>query len=339
MSTNGGLLKYIKNLNLVIIFLISSINISFLQILISPLKLINKSKYDDVIGYSKSAFSKLLILVNNSSTIRLYNYKAINKKSIIISNHQLYTDWLYLWCLLYKLNINHDKLIIILKNSLKHIPILGWGMQFFNFIFLKRNWSKDETTLNNQLGSISDDNFTLLLFPEGTTLSNESRPRSIRYTEKIGVKDFDYLLYPRVTGLLASIRALKHNNLVDIIDTTIAYPNIPKDIYGQDYYSLKSIFFNNNFPDIIHMHMNSYSLEDIPIDNDENFTKWLLSRWQEKEKRLELFEKSNTLDETDDYEDISITFNRPLMHTLDAFIWFVPMILTWLIYKLIVNLL
>ncbi|PLW06794.1 hypothetical protein PCANC_26877, partial [Puccinia coronata f. sp. avenae] len=44
--------------------------------------------------------------------------------SIIMANHQIYADWLYIWSLAYLADI-HSALIIILKASLKWVPIVG----------------------------------------------------------------------------------------------------------------------------------------------------------------------------------------------------------------------
>ena len=53
---------------------------------------------------------------------------------VLMANHQLYTDWMYLWWIAYT-NKMHGRIYIILKESLKNLPIFGWGAQFYNFIF------------------------------------------------------------------------------------------------------------------------------------------------------------------------------------------------------------
>ncbi|TIA74824.1 hypothetical protein E3P81_02854 [Wallemia ichthyophaga] len=316
-----------------VIFVIATLNINLVQIFSSPFKLISKSIYTSIIDYSKASFSKFLVILlnlqGNGSVVRVYNPVTVQPQSVIFSNHQLYTDWIYIWTLLYKLESNADHLIIILKHSLKHIPILGWGMQFFNFIFLRRSWAVDNKTLSNQLHQLSANSnpYTLLLFPEGTTISNDSRPKSNNFTKKIGVEDFHHLLYPRVTGLLHSLRSLSHNPNLQVIDSTLAYPDIPPGVYGQDWYTLKNTFLRRISPDIIHLHMSSWKLCDIPIHSDDLFTSWLLQRWHEKEQRLRVFQESHTLDPSGKYQDIPLNLTHPLAHTLDAFIYFVPIIL------------
>lgn len=46
---------------------------------------------------------------------------------VIMSNHQAYTDWMYMWILSCYTG-NAAGLVILLKASLKHVPVVGWGM-------------------------------------------------------------------------------------------------------------------------------------------------------------------------------------------------------------------
>lgn len=46
---------------------------------------------------------------------------------VIMANHQAYTDWMYLWILACYCG-HAEGLTILLKASLKHVPVVGWGM-------------------------------------------------------------------------------------------------------------------------------------------------------------------------------------------------------------------
>lgn len=46
------------------------------------------------------------------------------RRDIIISNHQLYLDWIYIWCIMVPL-VRAGSVKIILKRSLMNIPIIG----------------------------------------------------------------------------------------------------------------------------------------------------------------------------------------------------------------------
>lgn len=102
-------------------------------------------------------------------------------------------------------------------------------------------------------------------------------------------------------------------NTLQLLDVTIAYPGIPRDGYGQDYYTLQSIYGRGIPPPIIHMHLRSDSVKhNIPIGRDsltqshttgaeateeekKEFEQWLLARYRQKDEQMELFHSEGKL--------------------------------------------
>jgi len=109
-----------------------------------------KSKYHTLIEWTKGSFAKVLVTMtqffapsdlivsfrdaegnlidpapfaelDEEGFVRKLN---LPKRSIWISNHQVYTDWLYLWILAYFCDFE-ENIIIIMKESLKWVPIVG----------------------------------------------------------------------------------------------------------------------------------------------------------------------------------------------------------------------
>lgn len=130
----------------------------------------------------------------------------------------------------------HGHIYIILKESLKYIPVIGPGMMFFNFIFLARNWVKDKPRFAHRLSKLNKiksnpegtslDPMWLLLFPEGTNLSDNGRKASAKWAEKSGQEDMNHQILPRSTGMLFCLQELK--DTVDwVYDCTVAYEGIP----------------------------------------------------------------------------------------------------------------
>ncbi|KAA1110654.1 hypothetical protein PGT21_028843 [Puccinia graminis f. sp. tritici] len=195
--------------------------------------------------------------------------------SIIMANHQIYADWLYVWSLAYLADI-HSALIIILKASLKWVPLVGPAMQMFSFIFLNRSWATDKKDLTIQLDQLADQTYNptmsslnkigLLIFPEGTLVSPLTRPASKKYAEKCGVDDLKHCLLPRSTGSLFCMRALSQKIPdLKLIDLTIGYSGVPADGHGQDYYTLQSIFGYGRPPPKVHIHIKVIPVSEIPI--------------------------------------------------------------------------
>ena len=115
-----------------------------------------------------------------------------------------------------------------MKESLKKLPFVGWGMSLSKFIFLKRNWEQDKAGLANHLQSLSkaDEPMWLMFFPEGTNLAPSTREKSKNWADKNGIKDFQHVLLPRSTGLHFCL--LKLRETVDYVyDCTIAYEGVP----------------------------------------------------------------------------------------------------------------
>jgi lysocardiolipin and lysophospholipid acyltransferase len=61
---------------------------------------------------------------------------------VVMANHQAYTDWMYLW-ILACYSGHSTGVIILLKEGLKKIPVVGWGMVNLSFHISTRS---DHTT-------------------------------------------------------------------------------------------------------------------------------------------------------------------------------------------------
>jgi 1-acyl-sn-glycerol-3-phosphate acyltransferase len=86
---------------------------------------------------------------------------------IVISNHQIYTDWLYIWGLFSWMG-KSGNIKITLKKSLQLIPVVGLGMKLCGFIFISRKWNVDQSKFIRRIARLVDYKpFSLLIFPEG----------------------------------------------------------------------------------------------------------------------------------------------------------------------------
>ncbi len=66
-------------------------------------------------------------------------------------------------------------------------------MQFFNFIFLARSWASDRVQLSASLSTLGseaetqDNPLAFILYPEGTLVSQDTRPISKKFADKMGI--------------------------------------------------------------------------------------------------------------------------------------------------------
>jgi 1-acyl-sn-glycerol-3-phosphate acyltransferase len=125
-----------------------------------------------------------------------------------------------------------------LKESLKYIPVVGQGMMFYGFIFMARKWQSDKPRLQYRLqklktrlsgshsGNPQYDPMWLLIFPEGTNLSINTKTKSDAYGAKQSLPSFKHMILPRSTGLFFCLQQLR--GTVDYVyDSTIAYEGPP----------------------------------------------------------------------------------------------------------------
>lgn len=83
------------------------------------------------------------------------------------------------WYYAFHLNLNAD-LRVILKESLRSVPIYGWSMQIMMYIFLSRKREQDIPYIRRILSYLLCTGHapSLLLFPEGTDLNENNKKKS-----------------------------------------------------------------------------------------------------------------------------------------------------------------
>ncbi|KZM25297.1 uncharacterized protein EKO05_0000609 [Ascochyta rabiei] len=291
-------------------FLSGVLAISASQFLGAPLKLIDPQFYEGYMAYTKECFAILITCLTQwwaPTVVRVSGDSSmvgqlIQKKDgslqcnfadrmVLMANHQLYTDWLYIWWIAYTNNM-HGFIYIILKESLRNIPIIGWSAQFYNFIFLARNWEEDQRRFKKALARLNSATqpMWLIIFPEGTNLSATTREKSKAWAAKNNLQDMKHQLLPRSTGLRFCLNELK-DTTEWLYDCTIAYEGVPPGQFGQDIFTLRSTFFEGRPPKSVNMHWRRFHINDIPIQNTKAFEVWLRNRWREKDYMLEYFQK------------------------------------------------
>jgi 1-acyl-sn-glycerol-3-phosphate acyltransferase len=253
---HGGIVQLLRMLAFATWLNCCVVSIHATQLLGTPLYLINKDLYYAYMALTKQSFGLLIITLTqwfSPTIVRVSGDSSVRgqlrqsedgslemdfpERLVMIANHQIYTDWLYLWWIAYT-NRMHGHVYIILKESLKYIPIIGPGIMFYGFVFMARNWARDKPRLQHRLqklksrhggpmsGSESLDPMWLMIFPEGTNLSGNTRRKSANWAEKQGIGDFQYQLLPRSTGLLYCLQELR-GTLDWVYDCTVAYEGIP----------------------------------------------------------------------------------------------------------------
>ncbi|KAL8705144.1 MAG: hypothetical protein Q9201_001747 [Fulgogasparrea decipioides] len=281
------------------------------QFLGAPLYLINEDWYNAWIAFTKQSWGLLTTSMTQSwapTVVRVSGHKSVRgqllkttdgnllsnfpERLILIANHQIYTDWLYLWWIAYT-NGMHGRIYVVLKESLRRIPVIGWGMQFSQFIFLKRNWEKDKDRLAAHLQKLNSTLAPtwLMLFPEGTNLHPVTRKSSKKWADKNGIPDMQHQLLPRSKGLQFCIQQLR-KTVPYVYDCTIAYEGVPTGQYASEIFTIQAAYFGGKPPKSVNMYWRRFDVWSIPVDNDQAFDNWLRARWIEKDQLLDHYQKT-----------------------------------------------
>lgn len=293
------------------------------QLLGAPLYFVSKEWYYAWMAVTKQYFGLLITTMTqwwSPTIVRISGDKSVKgllhqkaaaglleldfgERAVLMANHQIYTDWLYLWWLAYTNNPpTHGHIYIILKESLKYIPVIGPAMMFYSFIFMARKWATDQERMRYRLRKLNKETIVstgekhlnpmwLLIFPEGTNLSSNTRESSAKFATKSHIPDMKHALLPRSTGLQFCLQELR-DTVPYIYDCTIAYEGVPHGGYGADIFTLRSVYFQGRPPKSVNMHWRRYRIKDIPFDDNDAMHEWIMQRWREKDDLLESFLKN-----------------------------------------------
>ncbi|KAL4917936.1 hypothetical protein BDW62DRAFT_210858 [Aspergillus aurantiobrunneus] len=288
------------------------------QVIGSPLYFFNKHYYYSWMASTKKSFGLVItvltewgcptyVRVSGDESVRGHIHIANDgrlkttfpERLVMIANHQVYTDWIYLWWIAYS-NLMHGHIFIILKESLRYIPVLGQGMTFYGFIFMARKWLSDKPRLQHRLeklkthhigsdsGAPKYDPMWLLIFPEGTNLSMNTKKRSDAYGAKKSFPPLRHEILPRSTGLFFCLQQLR--GTVDwVYDCTVGYEGPPRGSYADKYFTLRSTYLQGRPPTSVNMYWRRFAVADIPLDDQQEFDVWIRARWTEKDELLEQY--------------------------------------------------
>ena len=156
-------------------------------------------------------------------------------------------------------------------------------MQARNHFFLSRRWEQDKRELNWKLNYLKamDSKYQILMFPEGTDFNARNKAKSDAFAETNNLPKYKYVLQPKSTGFVYTLKTLKEYKIDAIYDITVGYPDILAKTEAD-------MFMNRKIPREIHYHIKRFDASSIP-ESDEGIEKWLRGRWDEKEERLHSF--------------------------------------------------
>lgn len=200
------------------------------------------------------------------------------ENAIAFGNHQSMIDIVMIWRWMSPLGMA-GWIRWFAKYELKYVPGLGWGMQFLNTLFVKRDWSKDANSIRATFATLRNSNLPtwLVIFPEGTRLKPDKLKVSQDYARRKGLPVMERVMIPRGKGFYASMQGLE-GILHAAYDLTFVYDGPIPSLYK---------FFTRGGC-VVRLHSTRYDMADIPR-RERDLNAWLLERFAEKDQRLRSF--------------------------------------------------
>jgi 1-acyl-sn-glycerol-3-phosphate acyltransferase len=131
----------------------------------------------------------------------------LRENAFVISNHRWGVDFIVYWMLAARKG-RLGCLKLLAKDWLKFLPGFGWGGYLLDFVFLKRNWLQDKTTIKATFNRLKtrDLPFWLLSHVEGTRLTPAKLQACQSFSKERGLPVMDETLFPRLKGFVSVIQ-------------------------------------------------------------------------------------------------------------------------------------
>lgn len=206
----------------------------------------------------------------------------MGKSAIVFCNHVEQPDIPVLLDLAY----SHGSLggvKFFVKNPLKWVPGLGWGMQMLNYLFVKRAWNEDANFVRKIFQRLVEyrSPIWLMSYPEGTRIKPHKLKRSQDFAKTRGYPHLNNVMLPRSKGFVTTMEQMR-GRVDGVYDLTIGYPQgIPS--LGQ--------YIRGTVPEV-HLHVRRFPIAMLPTDA-KALEKWLLDRYVEKDRLLDIFFKTH----------------------------------------------
>jgi len=173
---------------------------------------------------------------------------------------------------------------MVLKDSLRSIPLFGWTMQILLYIFLERKRDTDLQHIERSIKYLLQTGVrpSVFLFPEGTDLSPSNVIKNSEYAKDNKLPEWKYVLLPKSAGLQSCLLTLQGHE-APVHDITIAYKDFKS---GQR--PTENGILKGEFPKEIHLCVKRMSPDSIPTDR-AMLERWLKGSFAKKEKLLRSF--------------------------------------------------
>lgn len=200
------------------------------------------------------------------------------ENALLIVNHQQMVDIPVLMKLA-KTKGRLGDMKYFIKQELKWVPGMGWGLQMLDAVFVARDWAADRERIRRTFARLVEGRVPMYLvsFSEGTRLTPAKLAAAQAYARDHGLPVPRHTLVARTKGVVASIEGLR-GHLDAVYDLTIGYERGVPSLWQ----------YLQGLVRRIHLHVRRVPISELPESADE-LRQWVLERWREKDELLEGF--------------------------------------------------
>ena len=87
--------------------------------------------------YDAENMFRIQVQIYGDAETKAHEKDMSQDRALWVSNHRTRIDWMLLWTVAWRTRTLHQ-LRIVLKAPLRKLPIFGWAIQHFIFVFLVR---------------------------------------------------------------------------------------------------------------------------------------------------------------------------------------------------------
>lgn len=308
-----------------ICFVASGIVINLAQILIYILiRPINKTLFRNINHYLLySSWSQPVAIADWFSNLDCKVYYAdeeskrdfCSNSALVIANHRYDIDWLAAWMLSDKRGtLGNDK--AMLKASLRHVPVIGWGWSFSDMIFLSRDWKRDQKNLTRYMKVLlTYPNSPTLAYFEGTRFTKAKHDASLKFVEERGLNlKLKHHLVPRSRGFNCMMKIVqdeksKNKDLkYNLFSMQVALKNDDNNLA-----SLNSVLSGRST--CVHIYVQKLKPESVDFSSEENGTNYLFDIYRDKDKISDYFLKKG------EFPGIQVGYKPRLASLVNLTVW------------------
>lgn len=272
-----------------LLYTLSGLLVNVLQICIAPLLLVSRPlviRLNSPLAAYAWGMLQFHFVHLNHGTIRMTGIEKLPpfESAMLISNHVSFLDFVALHAVAASRGML-SRCRYFAKDSLKHMPVFGWGMYLMGMLFVRRNWLHDGKRIKDTFRIYTENKIPVIVvsYVEGTRRSARKLRESHEYARSNGLPVLNNVLLPRSKGFVASVQALRHSHVRALYDVTLAFAHRSRGFDVVPTFWDFSLFGLDDFELILHV--DRHVMEDLPED-DATLTSWLYGLFVRKDQRL-----------------------------------------------------